>query len=246
VSRAGPRVEIAPDPEALARRAAAEIAGRAAAARGRFAVALAGGSTPRRTYELLAGSPHRQAVPWGQVEIFFGDERCVPPDDPASNHRMAREALLDRVPIPPARIHRIRGEAPDAAAAAAEYEAVLRAALGAGARLDLVLLGMGQDGHVASLFPGSEALAETGRLVRAVLSPAPPVRRITLTLPALDAAAAALFLVAGAEKAERVAEVLSGRGPDLPAARVRPAGETLWLLDAAAASRLPGRGKPLA
>jgi 6-phosphogluconolactonase len=244
VSRAAARarIEIAPDPGALARLAAAEVARRAAAgaaARGRFSLALAGGETPRRTYRLLAAPPHLEAVPWAALEIFFGDERCVPPDDPASNFGMAREALLSRVPVPPGRIHRIRGEAPDAEAAAAEYEAELRAALGPGARLDLVLLGMGPDGHVASLFPGSEALAETARLARAALAPSPPARRISLTLPAIDAAGAAILLVAGAEKAERVAEVLSGRSPELPAARVRPAGGTLWLLDAAAASRLP-------
>jgi len=244
VSRAaaGPRVEVAPDAEALARLAAAHVAGRAAAAasaRGRFSLALAGGSTPRRTYQLLAEPPHREAVPWDRVEVFFGDERCVPPGDPGSNHRMAREALLGRVPIPEGRIHRIRGEAPDPEAAAAEYEEELRAALGPGARLDLVLLGMGSDGHVASLFPGSDALGETSRLVRAVVAPVPPPRRITLTLPALAAAAEVAFLVAGADKAERVAEVLGGLDPALPAARVRPAGGVLWLLDAAAASRLP-------
>lgn len=237
-------MEIAPDAEALARLAAAAIAGRAAAAaaaRGSFSVALAGGSTPRRTYQLLAEPPHRESVPWARVQVFFGDERCVPPHDADSNFRMAREALLDRVPVPRERIHRIRGEAPDAAEAAAEYQAELRAALGPAARLDLVLLGMGPDGHVASLFPASDALEESSRLALAVVAPKPPPRRITLTLPALSAAAEALFLVAGADKAERVAEVLSGRGPELPASRVQPEGGTLWLLDAAAASRLPGR-----
>lgn len=237
---AGPRVEIAPDAEALARRAAAHLAARAAAsAGGRFSLALAGGSTPRRTYQLLAEPPHRQAVPWDRVEVFFGDERCVPPDDPGSNHRMAREALLGRVPIPASRIHRIRGEDPDPEAEAARYQEELRAVLGPAARLDLVLLGMGSDGHVASLFPGDQALEERSRLVRAVVAPAPPPRRITLTLPALEAAAEVAFLVAGADKAERVADVLLGRDPALPAARVRPAGGALWLLDAAAAGRLP-------
>jgi 6-phosphogluconolactonase len=202
-------------------------------------VALAGGGTPRRTYELLAEPPHRAAVPWGLCQVFFGDERCVPPDHADSNHRMAREALLSRVPIPPAQVHRIRGEAEDADAEAARAEAELRAALGPAPRLDLAVLGMGPDGHVASLFPGSPALAEERRLALAVVAAKPPPRRITLTLPALCAAEAALFLVAGAEKAERVAEVLSGRAPDLPASRVRPAGESIWLLDAAAASRLP-------
>ncbi len=237
-------MEIAPDAEALARLAAAAIAGRATAAavaRESFSVALAGGSTPRRTYQLLAEPPHRESVPWARVQVFFGDERCVPPDDADSNFRMAREALLDRVPVPRERIHRIRGEAPDPVEAAAEYQAELRAALGPAARLDLVLLGMGPDGHVASLFPASDALEETSRLALAVVAPKPPPRRITLTLPALCAAAEALFLVAGADKAERVAEVLSGREPALPASRVQPEGGTLWLLDAAAASLLPKR-----
>lgn len=241
MSRAAPpRIEIAPDPEALARVAASEIARRAAAAPGRFSLALAGGSTPRRTYELLAAAPRREEVPWARVEVFFGDERCVPPDSPDSNYGMARRALLDLVPVPASSVHRIRGEEPDPEGAAAAYEEELRSALGAGG-LDLALLGMGPDGHVASLFPGSDALAETRRLARAVVAPASPARRITLTLPALAASGAVIFLVAGAEKAERVAEVLGGRAPWLPAARVHPAGgDALWLLDAAAASRLPG------
>jgi 6-phosphogluconolactonase len=226
--------------------AAGEIARRAAAAvgaRGRFDVALAGGTTPRRTYQLLAEAPRREAVPWAGVHVFFGDERSVPPHHLESNYRMAREALLDRVPIPPGQVHRIHAEATDAEAAARDYEAEMRQALGLGPlavpRLDLVLLGMGADGHVASLFPGSDALSEERLLALAVLSPKPPPRRITLTLLALNAAAAVVVLVAGLEKAERLAEVLQGRGdPGLPARRLRPAGELLWLADAEAASRL--------
>jgi len=241
-------VRIAPDAEALAGLAAGEIARRAAAAvaaRGRCHLALAGGRTPRRTYALLAAPPLRDQLPWGGIHVFFGDERHVPPDHPDSNFRMAREALLDAVPIPAGQVHRIRAEAVEAEAAARDYQTDLRQAfaLGSGAlpRLDLVLLGMGADGHVASLFPGSAALAETGRLVTA--GPGPRARdpaRITLTLPVLNAAAAVLLLVSGADKAERVAEVLGGRAPGLPAARLAPAGELLWLLDQAAAARLPG------
>lgn len=238
-------MRIAPDAEALARLAAREVASRlaaAAAARGRCDLALAGGRTPRRAYALLAALPLRDEVPWGRVHAFFGDERHVPPDHLESNYRMAREALLDHVPIPAGQVHRIRAENPDADAAARDYEAELRLALGlapgALPRLDLVLLGMGADGHVASLFPGSEALAEGLRLACAVTVPGRRDRRVTLTLPVLNAARAALLVAGGADKAERLAAALDGRVPDLPVSRVAPAGELLWLLDEAAAARL--------
>jgi 6-phosphogluconolactonase len=227
-----PAVRVAPDAEALALLAAGEIAARiqaAARARGRCDLALAGGRTPRRAYALLAAAPLRDQVPWSLVHALFGDERHVPPDHPESNYRMAREALLDHVPIPAAQVHRVRAEGVDAEAVARDYESALREALGlapgAVPRLDLVLL-------------GGEALAESRRLVCTSLVPRQRERRITLTLPVLDAAAAVLLLVAGADKAERVAEVLEGRAPALPAARLRPAGELVWLLDEAAAARL--------
>jgi 6-phosphogluconolactonase len=243
----GPRplVSVARGGEALARLAAGAIAERlvrAVAARGRCALCLAGGSTPRRAYELLAAPPAGPALPWGAVQILFGDERCVPPGDSDSNYRLAREALLDRLPVAPARVHRVRGEDPDPEAAAAAYEAELRGALGVPPGhppvLDVAILGMGPDGHVASLFPGDPALDEPGRLVRAVVvaAKAPP-RRITLTLPMLNAARRVIFLVAGAEKAGPVAAVLSGEGRHLPAGRVAGTEETLWLLDEAAAGR---------
>jgi len=231
-------VRVAPDAEALARLAAGELARRiaaAVAARGRCDVALAGGETPRRLYALLAAPPFRDSLSWGRLDLWLGDERCVPPGDPASNERMIRETLLAGDPPLAARLHRIRGEWPDPEAAARAYEAELRAALGAGG-LDLALLGMGSDGHVASLFPGSDALEERERWVRAVKSPRPPTQRITLTMPVFEAAAVVVVVVSGAEKAERVAEVLSGRAGYLPAGRLAPRGEAIWLLDGAAAA----------
>lgn len=242
------RVLLERDAAAAARRAAEEVVARAEAAvraRGRFAVALAGGRTPQALHALLAdpAAPFRARVPWGETEVFFGDERCVPPDHPDSNYGAARAALLDHVPLAPARVHRWRGEDPDPEAAARAYEAELRAALGPGGgapRLDLALLGLGGDGHTASLFPGTAALAVTDRLAAANRVPRLDAWRLTLTLPALRAARAVLFLVAGEEKAEAVRAVLEEEA-DLPAARVRPDdGALLWVLDAAAASRLGG------
>ncbi len=236
-----PRVTVAADAEALAELAAAEIgrtAARAAQARGLAAVALAGGSTPRRTYQRLAEPEGHEGVPWERVLLFFGDERCVPPDHPDSNARMVREALLGRLPIPAANVFRMAGEAQDPEQAAAAYEAELRQELGPAPRLDLAILGVGAEGHVASLFPGSAALAERTRLVCAAPGGPPQPQRLTLTLPALNAARAVLFLVTGEEKAGLIAEVLAGGRPELPVARVRPEGEVHWLLDRAAASRI--------
>jgi 6-phosphogluconolactonase len=235
----GRQLRLAADPAALARLAArgvARPAGDAVRVRGRFLWSLAGGATPRAAYALLAEPG--AAVAWDRVEVFFGDERCVPPDHPDSNYRMAAEALLSRVPLAAGKVHRIRGE-DDPAEAAAAYEAELRAlARGEVPRLDLVLLGMGPDGHVASLFPGSQALGERRRLAVAVERPAG--RGVTLTLPVLNAARAVAFLVAGVEKAERIREILTGEAdPLVPARLVRPTGDLLWLLDEAAASRLP-------
>jgi 6-phosphogluconolactonase len=247
-SASGRVVRRVADAEAVARAAAEEVVeagARAVAERGRFAVALSGGSTPRRLYRLLAdpAAPFRGRLRWDAVHVFFGDERHVPPDHADSNYRMAREALLDHVEA--ASVHRIRGELPDAEAAAAAYEAELRAffALGAGdapPALDLVLLGLGADGHTASLFPGSPALEERRRWVAAPLVEAVRAHRITLTLPMLVRAREVVFLVAGAEKAAALARVL---GPadarPLPAARVHPgAGALVWIVDRAAAARL--------
>ncbi len=238
------------DAEALARAAAAEVvraATRAVARRGAFTIALAGGATPRRLYALLADdrAPFRERIPWERTHVFFGDERHVPPDHADSNYRMAHEALLARVPA--ASVHRMRGELPDAEAAAAAYESELRDFFripGAGEpppRLDLVLLGVGADGHTASLFPGSPALDERRRWTAAPWIARLRSRRLTLTLPVLDRAREVLFLVSGADKAEALSRAIAPADPreePPPAARVRPQA-LVWIVDDAAASRLP-------
>ena len=250
-----PRVRVLPDLPTLAEAAADEVVralGEALAARGTASLVLSGGSTPRPVYRLLGSPPRREAVDWGAVRVFWGDERAVPPDHPESNFRSAREELLSRVPLAEGSVHRIAGELPPEEAAA-EYEAALRAALGEELAFDLVLLGLGADGHTASLFPGDDAgegRTAPGRAVVAASAPEAPRRRVTLTYDALAAAREVLFLVAGEGKAEAVARALSpgaggeggGRpgGSLPPAARVRPrSGRVLWLLDAGAASRLP-------
>ena len=200
-------------------------------------VALAGGSTPRAAYALLAA----EEVDWSRVHVFWGDERCVPPDHPDSNYRLAREALLDHVSLPAGNVHRMRGEMEPEAAAQA-YAAELRAFFGTQwPSFDLVLLGMGNDGHIASLFPGSAALRETARPVVAVTAEYQdrPAHRVTLTLPAINAARQVLFLVTGAAKAETLWAVLEGPAERFPAQLIRPtSGQLTWLVDTAAASRL--------
>lgn len=242
-------VRTFPDVEAVSEAAAREFVDRAreaVAARGRFTAALSGGSTPRRLYQLLAGPPLGDQVDWGRVEVFWGDERCVPPDDKDSNYRMAREALLDRVPIPPDHVHRMEAERPDRDAAARDYEATLARAFGVAPggeppAFDLVLLGLGPDGHTASLFPHTTALDETQRWVVANHVPKLGADRLTLTVRVLNRAREVLFLVAGADKAEPLAGVLEGP-PDprrLPAQLVRPAnGRLVWFVDRQAAARL--------
>jgi 6-phosphogluconolactonase len=246
------RVAVVPDAEALVRLAAGEVArraGEAVRARGRFAVALAGGSTPQALHRLLAdpAAPYRQRVDWRRTHVFFGDERCVPPDHPDSNFGAARAALLAHVPVPAGQVHRLRGEDPAPARAAADYERELRAlgaAPGQVPRLDLVVLGLGEDGHTASLFPGTAALLERERLVLANHVPQLGAWRLTVTLPLLAAARAALFLVSGARKAGAVAAVLADAGRELPAGRVRlDDGDLGWLLDGAAAARLPAAAR---
>lgn len=236
--------------EDLARAAAEEFTRRAEAAvrdHARFSVALSGGSTPRRLYRLLAdpAQPFRDRIDWSATHVFWGDERHVPPDHPDSNYRMAREALLDLVPVPAENIHRMRGEEADAAHAASLYEAELRAFFADSSamppRFDLVLLGLGTDAHTASLFPGSEAVRERERWVLAPWVERLASRRITLTPAVFDRAAAVIFLVQGEDKADALRAVLEGgRDPDrYPAQVVRPeSGELLWLIDDAAANRL--------
>jgi 6-phosphogluconolactonase len=231
-------IRVFADAVALARGAAAFFAeemSRAVAARGRCSVLLAGGETPRRTYELLAEKPLREAIPWEKVHFFWGDERCVPADDPQSNQRMARERLLARVPVPPGNIHPITcTHAPEEAAATYQHE-LERHFAGGAPSFDLVLLGLGTDGHTASLFPGSSALAEGARWTAVVHRPGEVFPRITLTLPLLNQARRVLFLVVGRDKAAILAEILQGNAP-YPARLVRPSsGELIWFADRAAA-----------
>ena len=208
--------------------AAARVLADAASARGAASVALAGGSTPRQVYERLA---RRDDVPWHRLHVFFGDERAVPPDDPASNFRMARATLLGHAPIPAERVHRMEAERQDREAAAAEYARLLPDPL------DLVVLGIGEDGHTASLFPGSPALAERKRRVVAVEGPTAPARRLTITPSVITGAGATLVLAAGREKSGAVARALEGPydPATCPAQLARPG---IWVLDRAAAAEL--------
>jgi len=229
-------VQVYPDAKSLARAAAEHfvvLAEKAVAARGQFNVALAGGSTPRATYALLPDGEFAAKVDWPRVHVFWGDERCVPPDHRDSNYRMARETLLDKVPILPHNVHRMRGELHPQRAAAA-YQAEMEAILGPDGRLDLILLGIGTDGHTASLFPGTAALEEREQSVVAVYVERLHAWRLTLTLPAINAARHVLFLVSGAVKTETLARVWAGER--LPAALVhRSPGRLTWMVDRDAA-----------
>jgi len=242
-------LHVLDDAEALAAAAADTFALRAGAEirrKSSFTVALAGGSTPRRLYATLAaGRRPSHRVDWTKVHCFWGDERHVPPDHPESNYRAARETLLSGVPIPETNIHRIRSEEPDAARAATLYEQALVSFFGPGAgifpRFDLILLGMGSDGHTASLFPGAAALRERVRLAVAPWVDRLEAHRITLTPPVLNSAAQVIFLVSGSDKAEALRAVLEGeeRPDELPAQIVRPAdGDLTWLVDRPAAAAL--------
>lgn len=251
MSAARAEVHVLPDLAELSHAAAGRfllLAREAVAARGRFSVAISGGSTPKDLFALLAGPPFRDEVPWPQVHVFWADERCVPPDHPDSNYRLAAETFLSKVPLPPDNVHRMPAERDDPQAAAAEYARTLRTVLEPGEaavpRLDLILLGMGDDGHTASLFPGSAALDERSALVAAPYVEKLAAYRLTLTPPVLNNARNAIFLVAGATKAERLREVLEGdeRPKELPAQVVRPTAGTLtWLVDEEAARLLRGR-----
>jgi 6-phosphogluconolactonase len=195
---------------------------------GRVSVALAGGTTPRAAYEALAKIP---GIDWGQVDVYFGDERAVPPTDPYSNYLMAQAALFSRVALLPGNIHRIHGEQADQDAAARAYEAILPE------RISIVILGIGEDGHTASLFPGSPALNERQRRVLPVIGPKPPPQRLSVTPPVLESAGQCIVLATGAGKADAVARAL--RGPlDIMSTPSCLARGGLWLLDHAAAARL--------
>lgn len=219
-------------------------ANEAVAQRGRFSIALSGGSTPKGLYTLIAANA-AASVPWDKTFFFWGDERHVPPDDPQSNFRMAQEILLSKVPVPTANIFRVASENPDAEAAAAAYEGTLReffaVTSGEFPRFDLILLGIGPDGHTASLFPETSALREKSRLVVANWVEKLETSRITFTLPTLNAARAVHFLISGTDKAAIVHDVLEGKGAEekYPCRMVKPKdGKLIWFLDRAAASEL--------
>jgi 6-phosphogluconolactonase len=239
----GTQIKIVPDSVKLARVAADEFHRLAEAAvqeRGCFAVALSGGNTPRAVYSLLA-SEHKE-LPWDRIHIFFGDERHVPPDHPDSNFRMASESLLSKVPIPEKNVHRIRAEL-EADAAAKEYEQELREFFHLidhdWPRFDLIFLGIGEDGHTASLFPGSKALTEASRRVIANWVEKFKAFRITLTFPVLNHAAEVIFMVSGAGKAQILSEVLRPGARKYPIQNVQPEnGQLLWLVDQDAGSLL--------
>jgi 6-phosphogluconolactonase len=236
-------LEVLPDPAALAAAAAEYIVDTIAATlahNDRAHVALAGGSTPRAVNALLTAPPLRAQVAWERVVFWFGDERCVPPDDEQSNYRMNRETLLDPLGIAPAHVHRMRGEG-DPPAAAADYDAVLQLELGERPRLDLILLGMGPDGHTASLFPGTVAGLDRDKRCIAHFVPQLDRWRITLTPRAINAAHHVGITAGGAEKADALHAVLDGpRRPDVyPSQLVAPVdGSLRWFVDAAAAAKL--------
>jgi 6-phosphogluconolactonase len=256
LSRAETQIRVYRDPEELALKAArgfARLADQYVLGCGRFTVALSGGSTPKAMFSFLAGDPFRDTVPWGSVYVFWGDERCVPPDHQDSNYRMANEALLSKVSIPKENIFRIPAEMPDPELAAIEYQTVLtRFFLSSGAqsrtaplssvpRFDLVMLGMGPDGHTASLFPGTSALQVSDRIVVANYVEKFKAYRITLTATTINNARNVTFLAAGADKAETLKDVIEGPyQPDLyPSQMIRPQkGALLWMVDQAAAQLL--------
>ena len=241
-------IEIFETPEVLAHAAAQRLTAlieQTLASQARFALGLSGGSTPRRLFELLADEPFVTRIPWEQIHVFWGDERCVPPDHADSNFRMTRETLLDRVPLPATNVYRIPAER-EPAQAATDYEDTLRAFFGTEGlpRFDLLLQGMGDDGHTASLFPGTAALDEESRWVVANYVEKLQTWRVTLTAPVINAAANVWFLVAGASKTGALHAVLEGpRQPNvLPSQLIQPVdGALTWLLDAAAAAELGNR-----
>jgi 6-phosphogluconolactonase len=234
-------------PQELFAAAAEEVirtANEAVAQRGRFTIALSGGSTPKSLFNLLATNA-RTSLPWDRMFFFWGDERHVAPTDPDSNYRMAEESMLSKIPVAAGNVFRIAAENPDAAAAAEAYEQTLRKffalAPGQFPRFDLILLGMGPDGHTASLFPGTAALEEKSRLVVANWVEKMKASRLSFTLPVLNAAACVAFLVNGTDKAPALRAVLESDAPgeQYPAKLVRPSsGKLIWLIDRAAASEL--------
>lgn len=237
-------IAILPDAETATRAAADIITEASEASAGRFSIALAGGHTPRDLYETLASEPYLSRIAWDTWSVWWGDERCVSPTDEMSNYALAAEALLGRVPIPTDHVHRIRGEAGSQAAAAA-YENELREHFDSEVpQFDLILLGLGEDGHTASLFQGTQALQETRHSVVPSIAPWPPYDRVTLSLPVINAAQRALFMVVGREKAHILRTVIAADQEDAqqpPAALVRPlSGAVQFVVDEAAALLLTG------
>jgi 6-phosphogluconolactonase len=239
-----PGLLVCPDAEGIARNAGrmfVEWAWQFIAQDGRFCVALSGGHTPALFYRVLASKDFRGQVDWAKVHIFWGDERPVPPESPESNYGLARRELLIRVPIPPANVHRMEAEKPNVGRSAQDYEDILRQYMALDSRgfprFHLILLGLGQEGHVASLFPGQRGIKETSRWVSTPLVPQIGSKRMTLTLPVLNAAHRALFLVSGPEKAEALYAMLSGMSdPPIPAQMVTlPDGQRTILCDETAA-----------
>ncbi len=238
---------VCSDAEELSRRTAerfVRLARESIGASGRFTVALSGGSTPKALYSLLAGETFLPLVPWSGVYFFWGDERCVPPDHSESNYGMARVTMLAKAPVPKENVYRVPTEKGDAQSVAAEYERILRTFFGFNEgqqpRFDLILLGMGEDGHTASLFPGTAALEETGTVTANDIQKL-GTHRITLTIPAINQAAHIVFLVSGSSKASVLKEVLEGQDQQtrLPSQSIQPVeGKLLFLVDRAAASEL--------
>lgn len=240
MSTRGPlHVEMVENPDALARSVADWLLEQARAKNGPFSLCLSGGSTPKTLYQALAGPPYRDAFPWERTHLFFGDERFVPPGDVLSNYRMVREALTEHIPIPAANVHPVPTEGEGPEAAAADYAKTLMAYHGSGSLdpahplFDVTLLGLGEDGHTASLFPGTAVLEERTRWVADVIG-AKAEARITLTYPALESSRHTLFLVTGAGKHEILKRLVAG-DQTLPSARINPVGTLVVFCDRAAA-----------
>ena len=239
-------IAMYPDIHTLSQQAAqyvVRIATASLAARGRFTIALSGGTTPRELYGLLGSEPYRSQIDWQSVHIFWGDERCVSPDSPDSNYHTAQEVLLSKIPIPALQIHRMTADQPDRDAASRAYTLEMQRAFNTDGipGFDLIQLGMGPEGHTASLFPHQPSLREKQRLVMPVSVPKPPPDRLTFTPPLLNAASNVLFLVTGSDKADALQAVLEGEyQPDeYPAQIVRPPnGEVVWMLDSAVAQKI--------
>ena len=240
------QIGIYPDINSLSHEAAqfiVRLANEATVSRGRFSIALSGGSTPKALFGLIATEPYLGQINWPSVEIFWADERCVPPDDAESNYAMAKEVLLSKIPIQPRQVQRMPAEKADRDAAAQEYTLEMQRVFSTNGipAFDLIQLGMGPEGHTASLFPHQPALHEQRRLVMPVSVPKPPPLRLTFTPPILNAPRHILFLVTGSEKADAVQAVLEGpyQPDEYPAQIVRPTnGEVTWMLDTAAAGKL--------